>query len=416
MIRSTSFFVCLFFFCLLFQQASAQQAQTGNLQGKIYGIIDQLPGADNDDYSDPTPMEFFLWKTMIQTLLDEDYTQASILASDFNYRLIELNDAGENWYILERDTNGGYWGTYVYNPNYCRNVVIQATHPKKDFNTGKQGIYVLKATNSRFYCLSGTNRCNHSAVSECSGTTSICDATSSPFRISDVAHNDSCIFQATTETIHDLDTSAVFIQFHGFSKQSTDPYVIMSNGTQVTPSPDYIDQLATALETIDDTLDFKIAHQDLNWTRLRGFTNTQGRYINQSADVCDLDATNSLGKFIHLEQEKSRLRQDSTKWDKMVFAIEQVFECPATGIDELHTKDIQLFPNPSAGSVHVSLPQVAEEIFDVEILNADGRVLMHLKNQTSDCTISREQFDAGTYFIRVHSPSGDHFVKRFVFL
>ena len=99
----------------------------------------------------------------------------------------------------------------------------------------------------------------------------------------------------------------------------------MSNGTDQTPENDYASLIRDALLEEDASLTFKIAHIDTDWTRLRGFTNTQGRFINSSPDPCGTSATETSGRFIHIEQARPKLRQDASGWAKMSNALGNVF-------------------------------------------------------------------------------------------
>ena len=85
--------------------------------------------------------------------------------------------------------------------------------------------------------MSGTHRCNHGGESSCDGTTPTCsnDDMSYPFKISDMSHVVTSVFQHLTELIFDNVLGSHFIQLHGFSKKETDPYVIASNGTTIPP-------------------------------------------------------------------------------------------------------------------------------------------------------------------------------------
>lgn len=203
-------------------KSSAQIIKSGNLTSYIYSIINNLPGDGGNNYFNPSTSDYEQWKILINTLLSKNYASATLLANSLKYDLIEFTDGQIKYYILKRQDNASnYWGTYVFGPNGCRNLVIKSPHPKSDFNTGHQGIYVLKKTKARFFCLAGTHRCNHFSPSSCSGITTACNTTNQPFRIFDVAHNDSSIFQATTTTLRDFDSTLVFIQLHGFIKTTT---------------------------------------------------------------------------------------------------------------------------------------------------------------------------------------------------
>jgi len=304
--------------------------KTGSIYTEISSIITNLPGDSEADYNDPSAAELDTWDSALTNLLAGNYQMASDSANTIGYDLVNFTDnnfsPAHTYYILEANSTN-YWGTYVYYPDFCRSVVIQSPHPKKDANTGHQGIHIFRRTEAMFYCLSGTHRCNSTDPSSCSGTTTTCTGSSAPFRLSDLAHTTSSIFQKTTDLIQSNYSDTYFIQLHGFTKLSTDPYVILSNGTQVTPAVDYFPTFRDKLFEADNVLTFKIAHIDLDWTRLRGFSNTQGRLINSSANACSSSATTSDGRFFHVEQEKLRLRNDSIGWNKLAFAVNNTFTC-----------------------------------------------------------------------------------------
>lgn len=308
----------------------SQTIQSGDLVTEINSIIASLPGEGTNDYVTPTAMEITDWESMLDDLFLPNYASANTKANALGYDLIEFTDTptGIVHYILTTTSGGSnHWGTYVLNPSACRSeLVIMSPHPKKDLNTGKQGIYCYKTTDAFFYMLSGTNRCNQSAASTCSGTTGVCSGgTSEAYKITDMAHVVDGIWQNVTTYLHDNFSSTYFVQLHGFTKRSTDPYLIMSNGTRVTPTVDKIASLRDELLVVDNSLTFKIAHIDLTWNRLIGFTNTNGRFINSSSNACSNNATTTNGRFLHIEQEKSKLRDDSTGWHKMATALGETF-------------------------------------------------------------------------------------------
>jgi hypothetical protein len=124
----------------------------------------------------------------------------------------------------------------------------------------------------------------------------------------------------------DDNASLIVIQLHGFTKLSSDPHVIMGNGTNMTPSgTDYLVNLKDALYTLRDTLTFKIAHINTDWTRLTGSVNTQGRLINGSSDPCDINPGSANGRFLHLEQMKEGLRDTEAGWKIMADAVRMTF-------------------------------------------------------------------------------------------
>ena len=337
---------------------------------------------------------------MLENMLQGDYAKASDSANAIGYDLIQfLDTTGSNntTYYLLRTSSTNYWGTYVYNPNYCRPLVIQSPHPIKDPNSGIEGIYVFKRTEALFFCLSGTNRCNNSSYSTCDGATLMCSSTAESYRISDLPHNISTIFQSTTDSLFRKHNNTHFIQLHGFTKLSTDPYVILSNGTQLTPFLDYMSIFKTKLYDEDSLLTFKVAHVDLTWTRLRGFYNVQGRLINSSSDYCNSNATTTNGRFFHFEQEQTKLRDDETGWDKVANALINTFTCPNLSNEPLNlTEKATISPNPTNDQVTLDVNGYNGPV-TVELYNLSGR-LFEITNST---TISLKDFAKGIYVFKV---------------
>ncbi len=313
--------------------AYGQNSASGDLLTHINDIITAMPtGLDGDEYAHPNSSAQATWRRIIQNLLSGAYSTAHSRADSINYQVITFTETtttpNKTHYILQQKSGSttNYWGTFIFNPSPLRQkLIIQCPHPINDTNTGEQGLHLYVYCGAKAYFLSGTNRCNSSSYSSCSGTTATCTGSSESYRQSDQAHNVDGTYQITTEEIITSISDAVFIQPHGFSKLESDPDLIFSNGTNSTPSTDHLNTLKTKLLTLDSTLTFKIAHIDNDWTRLVGFTNTQGRKINGESSPCNTSATSSTGRFLHLEQAYSKLRNNETSWTKVTKAISLTF-------------------------------------------------------------------------------------------
>ena len=321
------------FFALIFPfsvHLPAQITESGDLVTKIGAIIDNMPGDNSDDYIPPTNTEITNWETGLLQLLQKNFVASEQTANQLNYDLIKFIDNGNNqiYYILEsREIAGNHWGTYVFNPAACQsNLIIQSPHSRNDSNTGDQGIYILKEIGAIFYMVAGTHRCNNTTFSTCSGTTTTCHINdeSEKYRQSDMAHIDNTIFQKTTEILLDKISDPYFIQLHGFAKKAADPFLILSNGTTLSPPKDYLTKLGHALVSIDPSLTFEVAHINTS-IRLKGTTNTQGRFINGSSNPCSVSSPTNSGRFLHIEQEKSKLRANAIGWQKMADALAMTF-------------------------------------------------------------------------------------------
>lgn len=388
-----------------FQIKAQLITESGELEVEISQILSVLPGNSGNDFTLPSTGDLNTWGQMLQELLDHDFTNAASNANSLGFELVAFTDTVgvDQTYYLLRTAGTNYWGTYVYNPNYCRDLVIQAPHPKKDFNTGKQAIHVFKETNSMFYMLSGTSRCNHSSFSSCSGSTTVCTGSSESFRISDLAHQMSTTFQTTTDTLFNRSESTVFLQLHGFSKLTSDPFIILSNGTRITPSNDLIATLKTNLEAEDALFvdSIKVAHVDLSWTRLIAFTNVQGRLINQSSNTCNSDATSTEGRFIHMEQEKTRLRDDITGWSKVANAVNNTIDCNYSRIESGEKSKVLLYPNPAGYELMIMFNNLTAEFQIVDITGKTINDVAILETSSQSIRLEISKLTAGVYFIRI---------------
>lgn len=387
--------------------------ESGILQDALESHITQMPGDSGDVYSQPTLSELSTWSRVITHVQQGDLALAAVAADSIQYDVVQFTDtakANPREYVLLRKNGTHHWGVYAYFPTYCRDLVIQAPHPLHDFNTGKQGIHVFQRTSAAWLFITGTHRCNHSSFSPCDGTTSVCSGSSESFRISDLAHDEQNLFHRATVTTASLDSAFHYIQLHGFSKQSTDPYLILSNGSPYTPTTDYLFQFSQHLGVIDTSLSFKIAHIDTNWTRLRGFTNTQGRHLNGSPDACDINPSLSTGRFFHVEQEKTQLRSDSIGWSKVARALNQTFSCRSTiSLPEQSSTPLLAYPNPAQSVLFI---ENAPENATIEVYSALGRKCTVPYFQIeSRCEIDLRELPSGMYMIYVGNEKGGEFVR-----
>jgi hypothetical protein len=400
---------------LLIMQCSSTwlfgQTLSGDIEVYINEYIDDLPLKNGNDYSIPEATDLLTWEEIILHLLNEELTEARQKAEMVNYQVVEFTDTSMvphlYCYLIEEKSNRmNYWGTYILNPNPLRkNLIIQSPHPVYDTHTGKQGIFCFKKVGASAFFISGAHRCNHTDSSPCSGTTTVCDGSSAPYRVSDNPHNVVSIFQKTTEVLFSELENSVFVQLHGFAKLAGDPYVIMSNGTRLAPDPDYISLLMQELFNTDNSLTFKIAHIDLDWSRLIAFSNVQGRFINNSDNPCTENATTCTGRFIHIEQEKSKLRENATGWLKMSEALSKTFpETPVSAGSSTteHNFHVSIYPNPTDGILHIS----AAEPIRISIFNVTGACIyeFHFDSDIPEIDLSSQA--QGIYFIRVMNQEG----------
>ena len=403
---------------LLPSTIQAQLTDSGDLADWVDQLVDDMPGSSGDDYGLPTASELQEWNAMLDQLFAGNLSVAADIAQTLDYDLTLFLDLPTNRTYQVLTANGNnYWGTYIRYPQYCRPLVMQAPHPRRDLNTGRQALHVFRESNSAAFMMAGTHRCNSEENSSCSGSTTVCSGgASEAYPISDLAHHVENVFQLTTAYLFGEIEESYFFSLHGFTKGDNDPYLIMSNGTRVTPSPDYISLLADALAAEDPVLTTEAAHLNLNWTRLIGFTNVQGREINGSANPCSTNADASTGRFLHVEQERTRLRNNLAGWNKMANAVQAIFPCVTVGVEQLEQEmPLSIFPNPSRGQVRIEGDIELDDraLFLFNHLGQD--VSSHLRvSRVGEKAISLDlsSLPGGLYFLRCGPSSGRLILQR----
>ncbi len=409
-------------FCIASGQA--QIVRSGNLTAHIDSLILAMPTSSGaGHYQAPSAVQQSTWKTMVEAIIAGDPGTAVPLADGLGYQILDYTDTTDVPFrahlVLEKQgTSANHWGTYLFSrlPRRPR-LIIQSPHPRYDSNTGAQGFFVYRSAGARAFFMSGTHRCNSAVFSTCSGTTSACSSGDEPYRISDQAHVVDGMFQVSTSAFLGTVDSCVFIQPHGFSKLSTDPDIIMSNGTQKSPPAgrDYLSTLRDNLLSVDPTLTFKIAHLDITWTRLIATTNTQGRLINGSSQPCTTPASAASGHFLHLEQKLSGLRDTKVNWNKLAQAVILTFPEAPTAVRQGTPAEFALlhnFPNPFNGTTTIVYtlpgqgpgsgetlpPEVTLTVYDVL-----GRIITTFSNipgspGTHTVTFDAAHLSSGVYY------------------
>ncbi|MCB0656257.1 MAG: hypothetical protein KDC57_08990 [Saprospiraceae bacterium] len=361
-------------FVLAVEYLPAQRVLFGHLRAYLEDYILTLPVAGSNVYHDPDPDDLVRLGMAVDQIVAGNLTDAQAHATASGYEVIRYIDNSstsnrEFWGLQPQPGSTNYWGVLFWNPVACRNIVLQCPHPRFDSNTGLEGTYLFLNLDVKGLMISGTHRCNSIAPTACSGSTTACGSNAA-YRISDIAHNDQSLFQRMTVSLSAFGVD-YFIQLHGFAKSSGDPNLIISNGTRTTPEDDPIARLRDGLYAIDPQLTFKIVHIHTDWTKLTAFTNTQGRYLNESEEPCSRNATTATGRFIHIEQEYDRFRKDEAGWDLMREGLESAFTCAVVANHSLSMSPLL--------QIHI-LPDRLQIVYGgdlplrITIATADGRI------------------------------------------
>ena len=213
---------------------------SGDLVTEVAAIRAGMPGRDSEGFVKPTFTELAQWQTLIAALWERQWTTASnLVATNFpSYELVRFTDTGFSnrvYYLLREKlpvTKG--WGSVIINPQFERDLAIEAPHPVYDTGTSTESADVFRRTGARLFLLAGTHRCANAEVSPCDGTGTAC--TDGRYHVSDMAHYMATCFQTTHELATVNSASLYSISVHGHSSTSC-PDVFLSNGhgTDTTP-------------------------------------------------------------------------------------------------------------------------------------------------------------------------------------
>jgi hypothetical protein len=399
----------------------AQVTQSGDLTSHIDSIIGDMPTTyGGGDYLQPNAASRVLWREIIDHILVGQYGAAHTKALTKNYQVVLFTDTADQdstvHIVLERtpESTSRYWGTFVFNTVPLRsNLVIHSVHPRYDMNTGYQSIRVYQHTQAGAFFVSGTHRCNGLSDSPCDGTTTVCTGASAPYRYSDHAHVVKATIHITTEAMLDDDPELLVIQPHGFAQDEGDPDLIISNGTRFSPSgTDYAVAISDAIKAIDPSLTTKVGHVDLDWTRLLGTTNTQGRLLNGSADPCEDHAITATGQFVHVEQARIGLRDTPENWMKLAQAVADAVPLDSGIPQDLPGRPpariLGNYPNPFRHQTRIDLELDRVGPIHLEVFDVAGRRVVTLASGVYEAGMisfvwDTGQMPPGVYFIRLRN-------------
>jgi hypothetical protein len=107
---------------------------------------------------------------------------------------------------------------------------------------------------------------------------------------------------------------------------------------------------------------------------------------------------------VHMEQEKTRLRDDSTKWEVVSQAISNTFNC----VTDVYQTNLQfkLYPNPANNSVNVKSSRPISKIVIYDIV---GQRIKTRSVNSSSFVMNISELARGAYLVIMVSFSGQTF-------
>lgn len=283
--------------------------QAGDLIAEIALRENQAFAEGSNDYVAPTGMQRADFQTLAETLLAGDLAAADVAAANLDYELVEFTDSNTNqvYHLLREELVNGSptrgWGTYVLNPNFTTDVLLEAPHPIHDLHSEDVAIRAFLTGGARGFLMAGAHR------------------SANGFNTADVAHIEASIFHH----VHIAwtgggDTQAW--QIHGFDFDGhADEFpvgtdVVLSSGDGGVSAEvldidsrfdahDYPSYAYNALPA-NDPLNVAVNGNEpgVSFSSLGGTTNVQGIH------------TRSLGgRFVHVELEQDIRGSQATRID-----------------------------------------------------------------------------------------------------
>ncbi len=269
------------------------------------------PGSGSEAYAVPGENELAAFDEALTASLTGDWEAALAAAEVSGYRLC-LGQADQAdlvlWLPLDQSTGRAQ---LVFRTGLASPLILGTPHPNYEGGTLEEGVEIFRVTSARALIVSGTHRCANTAPSGCDGSTSVCTEESDAYRESDQAHVVISFYHRAHVVLSDIHGTDTVISLHGMVRDG----ISLSNGTDdpvADTSP--VAQLAGVLVTAfpgEQVTTCNTYEDSLTEVHLCGSTNTQGRHLNGSDEVCTERATEGSGRFIHTEQNRAiRVRPD----------------------------------------------------------------------------------------------------------
>jgi len=286
-----------------------------NLQDLAAHLESRIPDRGSEFYRAPSQTVMEDWQSVVRDMMKGSCDNLKLPQSLANHYSVEAFIGGS--YCILAAVDWTPWGAVIVNrDDSAKRLSIDVPHPLYDVNTLYEGITIFQNTNAKVYILSGSHRYANSEKSHCQ----------SNFGIADSAHNKNTFLSSTAAILahyNSLGVNHTVMQLHGMGESTCSGVdVHLSHGLKKLPPTERMVRLRNALA------------RRSNWTvtlpgdgcNMRATLNIQGRLVNgvEVNSLCDMEATDSVGRFLHLEQ-KFHVRNEPEFHGYIIDAINEVF-------------------------------------------------------------------------------------------
>ena len=281
--------------------------QSGSLETVVSRL--RVMGIQSRPYAMPTEQDLRVARKSFSALIAGDLVLAATFLQILKLELFELHDNGAVYYVVREPPDKPLrgWGFFAVRPESARPWLLEAPHPSNDRYTDIQAASLMRTLSARALLISTAFRCADAESSPCSGKTQACGLKRrwQKFRVSDMAHTTTSIFQVVHEVFLDRVENSIAVQLHGFDRRPGRRFhYVISDGTPYPSAPDSPSNRLVSL--LRERVPGRGAVVGCNGPRRRyvlcGTTNVQGRYANGSKDPCRRRARRSAHRFVHVEQ------------------------------------------------------------------------------------------------------------------
>lgn len=268
----------------------------------------------SDIYVIPDENDFSEWRKVLHYFRIRSFDSCKTILSKYNYELIHLKDAvTENIYDIVREKypiRYG-WGTYIFNRNSKKRLLIHINHPIDDPHVLDVGAQLFRELKGQWLLIAGTSKWTVPGKS-----------------LADVGKVKRSIFHQLHESLSSL--TYVSLSLHSFDENKfpfpiSNTDIIISNG-RTSDEQWGISQLSL---TLRDTLraagySCGLAMYDSGYARLAGGWNVQGIFSNDSV---------GFGHWLYIELSK-KVRWRAREYSKLVSAFDKGLELTGKKISQ----------------------------------------------------------------------------------
>jgi hypothetical protein len=136
--------------------------------------------------------------------------------------------------------------------------------------------------------------------------------------------------------------------------------------------------------------------QGLRTEVFKRFWDTFGFWIDQSKDLYDYDGDGNLTKYIFKSWD-----YDNNVWVNYYKYVNYWSEFVPIGINEISDLSIQIFPNPTTGIIHLSLPENIKNGM-AAIYSMDGKLIINQIIQGGATQLNLEALPMGKYMLSIN--------------